>query len=82
MRWLILMMHSLPQIVLGELAPRWHLPDEERRRCTLLADRLALYAPAAIASSVEPIWQGLGQPSFVVLLLPDVQMQEVCPQVA
>lgn len=75
MRRLILVKHSLPQIVPGKPAPRWHLSDEGRRRGTLLADRLAIVAPCLF-------WQGPGLPSFVALSLPDLQVQDVCLQVA
>jgi len=52
---LILVKHSLPEIVDGVRARDWRLSAEGRRRCDPLADALAVYAPSgAISSSDEP----------------------------
>ncbi len=52
---LILVKHSLPEIVDGVRAREWRLSDEGRRRCNTLADALAIYAPSGvITSSDEP----------------------------
>lgn len=52
---LILVKHSLPEIVDGVRAREWRLSAEGRRRCDPLADALAIYAPSgAIISSDEP----------------------------
>ena len=54
MRKLILVKHSVPQTDPNVPASRWHLSDEGRRRCELLAVRLAVYAPECLVSSTEP----------------------------
>lgn len=54
MRTLILVKHSLPELVPDLPAARWRLAAEGRRRCAALADRLAGYDPVVIATSVEP----------------------------
>jgi broad specificity phosphatase PhoE len=51
---LILVRHSLPAMVTGVPASKWHLSVEGRRRCTALAGRLAAFGLAAIVSSREP----------------------------
>src|SRR3712207_2777489 len=51
---LILVRHSQPEIVPTLPAHQWSLSEEGRRRCHALAERLAAYEPAVIASSVEP----------------------------
>ena len=52
---LILVKHSLPEIVDGVRAREWRLGDEGRRRCDALAEALAAYAPSGvITSSDEP----------------------------
>ena len=52
-RNLILVKHALPEIVPHLPARQWRLSEEGRRRCSTLADRLAPYQPALIASSGE-----------------------------
>ena len=54
MNHLVLVKHSLPEIVPAVSAVRWRLGDEGRRRAQRLADRLAGYAPAVVATSPEP----------------------------
>ncbi len=54
MQKLILVKHALPQVDRSVPAGRWRLSEEGRRRCRPLANRLAAYQPALIASSVEP----------------------------
>lgn len=51
---LILVRHSLPELDPHTPASQWRLGDEGRRRCDLLAARLAGRTPAVIASSPEP----------------------------
>jgi len=51
---LILVKHSLPEIVPMLPANQWRLSEAGRARCVLLADQLAHYAPAVLVSSPEP----------------------------
>ena len=52
---LILVKHSLPEVVDGVRAREWRLSDEGRRRCDGLAEALAAFAPSGmITSSDEP----------------------------
>jgi broad specificity phosphatase PhoE len=53
-RKLILVRHSLPEIVPSLPASRWRLSDEGRRRCERLAERLAAYQPSIVVTSLEP----------------------------
>ncbi|MBI3740942.1 MAG: histidine phosphatase family protein [Chloroflexi bacterium] len=50
---LILIKHSLPEIIPNLPAREWHLSDEGRARCQILAKEIAMYSPRAIFSSVE-----------------------------
>jgi hypothetical protein len=52
-RKLILVRHSLPEMITGVPASRWHLSAEGRRRCEKLAERLTGTDLAAIVSSEE-----------------------------
>jgi len=54
MRYLILVRHSLPDVVPAVPARLWKLSAEGRTRCGLLAERLTAYQLAAIVSSTEP----------------------------
>ena len=54
MSHLILVKHSLPEILPTLPANQWHLSEAGRARCGLLADQLAIYAPAILVSSPEP----------------------------
>jgi len=54
MRKLILVRHSLPEIVPDLPARQWHLSDEGRLRCRKLAEALAGYDLGVVVSSVEP----------------------------
>lgn len=54
MRNLILVKHSLPEIVEHAPASAWRLSEEGQRRCYILADRLAPYAPGVLVTSAEP----------------------------
>jgi broad specificity phosphatase PhoE len=54
MRYLVLVKHSLPHIILTLPAHRWHLSGEGRLRCQALAEKLAIYSPGCILSSKEP----------------------------
>lgn len=51
---LILVKHSLPQIVLAIPAREWSLSPAGRARCQPLAARLAAYSPDRVISSIEP----------------------------
>jgi broad specificity phosphatase PhoE len=53
-RKLVLVRHSVPELVVGVPASLWQLSDEGRRRCQGLADRLAPYDLAAVITSTEP----------------------------
>ena len=54
MRKLILVKHSVPQTDPNLPASRWHLSEEGRWRCEVLATRLAVYAPECLVASTEP----------------------------
>ncbi|MFT3895485.1 MAG: histidine phosphatase family protein [Anaerolineales bacterium] len=54
MSTLILVKHSIPEIVENVPAREWKLSVEGRFRCKRLAERLAKYQPSQIVSSVEP----------------------------
>ena len=51
---LILVKHSLPEIVENLPAREWKLSDEGRIRAQRLAERLLLFLPESIISSLEP----------------------------
>jgi broad specificity phosphatase PhoE len=51
---LILVKHSLPEIIENIPAREWKLSAEGRARCKRLAERLAHYAPERLISSLEP----------------------------
>jgi len=51
---LLLIRHSAPEIVPGVPAREWRLSAEGRERCEALAERVSVYAPRVIVSSVEP----------------------------
>ena len=51
---LILVRHSLPEIVSDLPANQWHLSGTGRLRCERLAERLATYDPDVIVASLEP----------------------------
>ena len=51
---LILIRHSLPEIVPDVPARQWTLSEEGRQRCRWLAERLAEYDPGVIVTSLEP----------------------------
>jgi len=53
-RKLILVRHSLPEIVPDVPAREWTLSDQGRRRCHALAAMLAEHTPDVIVSSLEP----------------------------
>ena len=54
MKPLILVKHSLPEIVETNLAREWTLSEEGRSRAKKLAEILLPYAPESIISSIEP----------------------------
>lgn len=51
---LILVKHSLPEIIPARPANEWHLSEAGRLRCQLLGEHLASYLPNVIVSSLEP----------------------------
>jgi broad specificity phosphatase PhoE len=51
---LILVKHSLPEVVPAISPARWALGEEGRRRCPVLARHLEPYLPAGIICSEEP----------------------------
>ncbi len=51
---LILVKHSLPEVMSDVPAKQWHLSAEGRLRCSVLAEKIAAYQPEVIVSSVEP----------------------------
>jgi len=53
-KYLILVKHSLPEIVENVPAQKWELSDEGRVRAQKLAARLNRFQPEVIVSSVEP----------------------------
>jgi len=69
-RKLILMRHSLPEMVVGVPASQWRLSEEGRLRCQKLAERLAAYGLATIVTSTEPKTVETGQIVAEVLNLP------------
>ena len=52
--YLILVKHAFPAIVPGLPANQWHLSSAGRERCKALAQKLAVYQPEVILSSIEP----------------------------
>ena len=74
MNKLILVKHSLPEILPEMPASEWHLSAEGRQRCQVLADELTGHAPDLIFSSQEPkaqetaqiVAQQLFKPLFIV----------------
>jgi 2,3-bisphosphoglycerate-dependent phosphoglycerate mutase len=52
--YLILVKHSLPEIVKEIPAREWHLSNHGLLRAKRLADRLTAYQPGILISSVEP----------------------------
>jgi len=51
---LVLIKHSLPEIVPGKPASQWKLSETGRQRCQILAGKLAPYSAEVVVSSVEP----------------------------
>jgi broad specificity phosphatase PhoE len=54
LRHVLLVRHSLPELVPAVPAEDWRLSEEGRRRCGPLATRLREHGPTAILSSTEP----------------------------
>src|SRR5215216_2990609 len=52
--YLILVKHSLPEIIKELPAHEWHLSKEGRSRAEQLAERLISYHPQVLVSSTEP----------------------------
>lgn len=57
---LILVKHSLPQILPEQPAREWRLSEKGRKRCAALAEALAVYAPQIVVTSVEAKAQETG----------------------
>jgi broad specificity phosphatase PhoE len=53
-RLLILVKHSLPEVLENAPACEWHLSQEGRYRAERLAERLSSYRPRLLVSSTEP----------------------------
>lgn len=51
--YLILVRHSLPEIIPNIPAPQWSLSEAGRARCQALANKLRPYSPEVIISSLE-----------------------------
>ena len=51
---LILVKHSLPEIIPGLPARQWHLSEVGRALCKPLADKIYSYSPEVVVSSIEP----------------------------
>ena len=51
---MILIKHSLPEMVPSLPANRWHLAEAGRLRCQALAEQIAPYRPDVIVASTEP----------------------------
>jgi len=51
---LVLIRHSMPNIVPGVPAHQWRLSKEGRERCKTLASRLAPWQPGIVVASLEP----------------------------
>jgi 2,3-bisphosphoglycerate-dependent phosphoglycerate mutase len=69
-RKLILVRHSLPEMVAGVPASHWHLSAKGRRRCQALAGRLAEQQPTVVVASEEPKAVETGQIVAGILGLP------------
>lgn len=54
MDYLVLVKHSLPEIIPSIPATQWRLSQPGRARCQNLAGKLAPYAPDIVISSLEP----------------------------
>lgn len=54
MNYLVLVKHSLPEIIPTTPAKEWQLSKAGRVRCKALADHLAPYFPDVLISSLEP----------------------------
>ncbi len=80
---LILIKHSLPEIIPAIPAREWHLSDEGRRRCKKLAEMVSRYQPQVIVTSLEPkavetgelLGQSLGIPASTAFNLHEHQRQ-------
>jgi len=69
-RELVLVRHSLPEMVASVPASQWQLSDEGCRRCEPLAQWLAAYDLAAVITSTEPRAVETGQIVAEALRLP------------
>jgi broad specificity phosphatase PhoE len=67
---LILIKHSLPEIIPDRPAREWQLSDEGRHRCESLAEAVARYQPQAVVTSLEPKAAETGQILAAALHLP------------
>lgn len=60
-RRLVLVRHSLPEFVTGVPASQWQLSAEGRRRCQVLAGKLAAHNLVTVVTSEEPKAAETGQ---------------------
>lgn len=74
---LILIKHSLPEIIPDLPAREWHLSDEGRRRCENLAEAVVHYQPQVIITSLEPKAVETGQYLSVALQIPIDSMPDL-----
>lgn len=58
---LILVKHSLPEIVPAMPASQWRLSETGRLKCSILAGRLAVHHPDVVVASSEPKAAETGQ---------------------
>src|SRR5262245_3728766 len=61
MATLILVRHSISQVVQHLPANEWRLSEAGQARCKLLAKRLTIYKPEMVVASVEPKASETGQ---------------------
>lgn len=54
MNHIILVKHSLPEVIPAIPASQWRLSPRGRTRCKTLAEKLMPYSPDVIVSSIEP----------------------------
>lgn len=77
MMHLILVKHSIPDIVETLPAKTWKLSKSGRERCSLLAEKLRPYAPGFIFTSTEPKATETGQIVAEILNLPCQTMPDL-----
>lgn len=70
MSWLVLVKHSIPEIVPDLSAHKWRLSAEGRDLCKPLAHRLADFSPDVLIASTEPKATETGQQVAALLKCP------------